>query len=137
MDSTTIFTKTAKGLGETVGKTKALSRGLRKVLKEVDGQATFADVQTRLDMADDKLEKALSELLSGDYIREFRANEGGNSSSEDDFDFTSQGMFPETLAQLTIGAYLRAVAETPKEKDDDDKAKARPPQQSKDKEGPA
>lgn len=133
MDSKTIFTKTAKGLGETVGKTKALSRGLRKVLKEVDGQAPFFVLQDSLGMAEEKLQEALEELLKGDYIREFRASEAEKSSSEDDLDFTTKAMFPETLAQLTIGAYLRAVAEVPKDDADAKKAKVR----SKDREGPA
>ena len=35
MDSKTIFTKTAKGLGEISGKTKALSRDLRNILPQL------------------------------------------------------------------------------------------------------
>ncbi len=72
MDNSTIFTKTAKGVSEAVGKTKFLSRDLRKVLKEIDGTATVGALQTKLgSMAEDKLFKLLDELVTGDYVREF------------------------------------------------------------------
>ena len=72
MDSQTIFTKTAKGLMEATGKTSALSRDLRALLREIDGKATVAEVQARFDrMSEAKLLEALQGLANDDYVREF------------------------------------------------------------------
>ena len=72
MDRTTVFTKTAKGLMEATGKTSVLSRDLRALLKEIDGKATMAEVQTRFGkMPEPKLQEALNTLAKDDFIREF------------------------------------------------------------------
>lgn len=72
MDNKTIFTKTAKGVGEAVGKTRALSRDLRVVLKEVDGIASFEELLDKISsLTEAKLHEALHKLSTEDYIREF------------------------------------------------------------------
>ena len=72
MDRTTVFTKTAKGLMEATGKTSALSRDLRALLKEIDGKATLAEVQARFGkLPEAKLQEALTTLAKGDFVREF------------------------------------------------------------------
>src|SRR3990172_12380358 len=48
MDRRTIFTKTAKGMLEATGKTSALSRDLRNILKEVDGRPTLRQLSHQL-----------------------------------------------------------------------------------------
>lgn len=54
MDKQVIYTKTAKGLAEAIGKTKQLSRGLRSVLKEINGSAPVELVQSNLGNLADK-----------------------------------------------------------------------------------
>ena len=72
MDRNTVFTKTAKGLMEATGKTSALSRDLRAILKEIDGKATVGEVQTNYGkLPEAKLQEALGILARGDFIREF------------------------------------------------------------------
>ncbi|MFA5913225.1 MAG: hypothetical protein WC830_06665 [Burkholderiales bacterium] len=72
MDRQTVFTKTAKGLMEATGKTSALSRDVRAVLKEIDGRATVGEVQAKLDKVPEaKLQEALQALVKSDFIREF------------------------------------------------------------------
>ena len=69
MDSSTIFTKTAKGLKESVGKTSVLSGEFRKILKEIDGKTSLADLPEKLGKVPEaKLQEILTKLLAGDYI---------------------------------------------------------------------
>jgi len=72
MDRNTVFTKTAKGLMEATGKTSALSRDMRAILKEIDGKATVDEVQASIGkLSEAKLQEALGILAKGDFIREF------------------------------------------------------------------
>ncbi|MBE0625403.1 MAG: hypothetical protein IH606_11380, partial [Burkholderiales bacterium] len=72
MDRKTVFTKTGRGLMEATGKTSHLSRGMRAVLKEVDGKATVDELQSKVGkMSRAKLEDALETLSTGDFVREF------------------------------------------------------------------
>lgn len=72
MDKTTIFTKTAKGMGEATGKSRSLPRALRLVLKEVDGIAPLEELSGKVDsLSEVKLHAALVTLANDDYIREF------------------------------------------------------------------
>ncbi len=116
MDNNTIFTKTAKGLGETLGKTKNLSRDNRKILKEIDGKAALADVQDKLGMDPTKLQIALTKLLADDYIREFgsaapmhAAVHALASMGDTEFGLTLPGRLENADSQLTIGDFFRAV----------------------------
>ena len=72
MENKTIFTKTAKGVSEAVGKTPVLSRDLRTVLKEVDGKASLDELIGKIgSLSEAKLHAALNKLNAEDYIREF------------------------------------------------------------------
>ncbi len=105
MDRYTIFTKTAKGLMEATGKTSALSRDLRGLLREVDGKSTVGDVQARLGkMPEAKLQESLTNLLKGDYIREFVQSarksapvQRSSSTSDMDLDFTQAISVPSSI----------------------------------------
>ncbi len=92
MDNKTIFTKTAKGVGEAVGKTRALSRDLRSVLKEVDGKASLQELFENISgLSEAKIRDALNKLSSGDYIREFIAP----TLESDTLDFTTITPLPK------------------------------------------
>ena len=108
MDNKTIFTKTTKGLGEALGKTKALSRDFRNILKEIDGKASVEQLQSKLDyMAEAKLQDALAILAGGDYIREFASQE---VAVDDELDFTLDASPDDALTALTMGAFLRELS---------------------------
>lgn len=121
MDNYTIFTKTAKGLGEALGKTKNLSREARKILKEIDGKTPFYDLRERLDMDEDKLQAALAKMLGDDYIREFGsaapalAATASVSMGDTEFGLTSPAKLDNALTQLTIGDFMRAMEAPPAE----------------------
>jgi hypothetical protein len=111
MDDRTIFTKTAKGLGEAVGKTKLLSRDARKVIKEVDGKASFMVLIDRLDgMSDDKLLVILRKLIADDYVREFNPPA---VTGEDESQIPAEAEIEDALSVLTMGAFLREMEQQP------------------------
>ena len=95
MDSKIVFTKTAKGLMEAAGKTRAVSRALRALLNEIDGKLTLAELKARSrSMSQTKLDELLQTLVDGDFIREFsRATPSAMPAQESaepemDLDFT-------------------------------------------------
>ena len=72
MDRRTIITKTGKGLMEATGKTSNLSRDLRNILKEIDGQVGVSSLLKKLDdLTEPKLLEALVRLEREGYVREF------------------------------------------------------------------
>jgi len=72
MDRRTIITKTGKGLMEATGKTSNLSRDLRNILKEIDGQVSVSALSKKLDdLTEPKLLEALGRLEKEGYLREF------------------------------------------------------------------
>lgn len=72
MDRRTIITKTGKGLMEATGKTSNLSRDLRNVLKEIDGQVSVSSLLKKLDdLTEPKLLEMLARLEREGYLREF------------------------------------------------------------------
>lgn len=111
MDNFTIFTKTAKGLGEALGKTKNLSREQRKILKEIDGKASMGDLLAQLGMGEIKLQVAIGKLLAEDYIREFgsSAPPGAHVDGETVFGLTVPAKIEAANSQLTIGDFFRAM----------------------------
>jgi hypothetical protein len=118
MDNSTIFTKTAKGVGEVAGKTKFLSRDFRKILKEVNGTTSLGGLKERLkSFSDDKLLDVLNELVLGDYIREFISPLSQNSA----FDFSADAKLEDAL---TISDFLRYEQEMRSKYEIDDKIKA-------------
>jgi hypothetical protein len=70
MDRTTIFTKTAKGLREASGKTSLVSRGVRNLLKDIDGKNTVRHLMKKHEYSEADLKDILEELLQEDFIRE-------------------------------------------------------------------
>ena len=70
MEKTTLFSKSAKGLREAIGKTKILSRSQRKLLNEVDGKATFGELLGRLsgDWSESELQQGLDSLVNEGFI---------------------------------------------------------------------
>ena len=70
MEKTTLFSKSAKGLREAIGKTKILSRSQRNLLKEIDGKATFGELIGRLsrDRSENDLQQGLESLVNEGFI---------------------------------------------------------------------
>jgi hypothetical protein len=107
-----ILTKTGKGLMEATGKTSNLSRELRNVLKEIDGQVSVSKLLDRLEkLSEPKLLDILKQLEIENYVREFVASEDPRSSTgrpsisqppadADDLDFTSP--VPRALLQVEL-----------------------------------
>ena len=129
MDRRTIFTKTAKGMLEATGKTSALSRDLRNILKEVDGKATVGKLAEKLGkITEPKLLEALGKMLGDGYVREFvtaqptaqptRAppSQSPAAGGGEDLDFSSLTAKPasraDEAARQKAEAEARARAET-------------------------
>ncbi|MFZ6748121.1 hypothetical protein [Undibacterium sp. Ren11W] len=107
MDHKTRFTKTAKGLAEALGKTKALSKDYRRVIKEVDGHASFNDLQAILgNFSDNKLSEILQKLVADEYIRGFNLPE---AATVDESEIPAEAEIENALSILTMGAFLREV----------------------------
>ncbi len=94
MDNKTIFSKTGKGVLEIKNKAGKLSKDLVKVLTLIDGKSTVADLTAKARLTDAEINKALSDLTTAGYIKEFAntstGTQGGSGGSYvDDLDFTS------------------------------------------------
>ena len=102
MDNKIIFTKTAKGLREATGKTRALSRRLRLVLKEVDGKSSVEEMLGRFDQVQEaELWNELNTLAEENYIREF-VQTGRILEPSEELDFS--GLLPPSAeAEATPG----------------------------------
>ena len=73
MDTSTIFTKTAKGAGAAAGKAKALTRDQRALLNEIDGRSSLAMLAQRLAIPEPRLQEWLAPLVAAGYIHAFVA----------------------------------------------------------------
>src|SRR5437867_1408192 len=72
MNRRSILTKTGKGLMEATGKTSALSRDLRNILKEIDGKVSVSELlRTFSKMTEPELLEALKGMEREGYLREF------------------------------------------------------------------
>jgi len=72
MNRRSILTKTGKGLMEATGKTSALSRDLRNILKEIDGKVSVSELlRTFSKMTEPELLEALKSMEREGYVREF------------------------------------------------------------------
>src|SRR5688572_28640876 len=103
MDRRSVFSKTAKGLSEATGKTSLLSRELRNILKEIDGKATMAELEQKLEKYNQaKLTDIFTSLTKDGFIRELggvavaapAAKQSATTSTPvdidlDDLDFTA------------------------------------------------
>lgn len=111
MDNKTRFTKTAKGSAEALGKTKTLPREYRRVIREVDGHASFYDLRQILThFSDTKLSEILQKLVVGEYIRGFNLTE---SAAIDESEIPAEAELENALSILTMGAFLREVEQQP------------------------
>jgi len=115
MDNETILTKTAKGLGETLGKTKYLSRDHRKILKEIDGRARLSDLRTQLEMDAEKLQVVIDKLLADGYIHEFGGVDQPDADAIGDtgFDLGMVGAIEVANSHLSIDDFFRAMQQPP------------------------
>jgi len=72
MNRRSILTKTGKGLMEVTGKTSALSRDLRSILKEIDGKVSVSELMEKFSkMTEPMLLEALKSMEREGYLREF------------------------------------------------------------------
>src|SRR5260221_6953105 len=72
MNRRSILTKTGKGLMEATGKTSALSRDLRNILKEIDGKVSVSELlRTFSKMTEPELLEAVKSMEREGYLREF------------------------------------------------------------------
>ena len=71
MNPTAIFSKTGKGVQEASGKTSALSRADRAVLKEIDGKTALANIAAKFEkIPADKFDVLIQQFDKDGYIRE-------------------------------------------------------------------
>ena len=98
MDKKTIYSKTGKGVLEIKNKAGKLSKDLVKVLTLIDGKSNMADLLAKAKFDDAEMDKAITQLSAGGYIKEFSNTSTGVSSAGsgpgggsyvDDLDFTS------------------------------------------------
>src|SRR5437016_3543936 len=72
MNRRSILTKTGKGLMEATGKTSALSRDHRTILKEIDGKVSVSELMQKFaKMTEPELLEALRSMEREGYLREF------------------------------------------------------------------
>src|SRR5471032_1738342 len=71
MDSSSIFSKTGKGMLEASGKSRLLSRGDRAVLAQIDGKTRVSDVNKKFEKIDAaKFLQLLRQLEKDGFVRE-------------------------------------------------------------------
>src|SRR5471032_98942 len=71
MDSSSIFSKTGKGMLEASGKSRLLSRGDRAVLAQIDGKTRVSEVNKKFEKNDGpKFLKLLQQLEKDGFVRE-------------------------------------------------------------------
>src|SRR2546421_2084113 len=76
MNRRSILTKTGKGLMEATGKTSALSRDHRNILKEIDGKVSVSELMQKFaKMTEPELLEALRSMEREGYLREFVGKE--------------------------------------------------------------
>src|SRR5204863_1195401 len=94
MDKKTIYSKTGKGVLEIKNKAGKLAKDLAKILTLIDGKCTVDDLISKSKFSDAEMNKALGDLTTAGYIKEFANTStgtkgGGAGSYVDDLDFTS------------------------------------------------
>ena len=129
MDSTTIFSKTAKGMKEANGTTSVLPRTVRSVLKEIDGKKTYADlVQLFSKYPEADLQEMFEDLVREGYLRNILLHQsraateppvtppapvaGANEEAIEDLDFTAiASASPAAVPPAPRGEELKARQE--------------------------
>ncbi len=128
IDGRLVYTKTAKGLREVIGKTSGLSRGWRNILKKIDGRRAVAELQEEFsDYSQENLQEALEALVDGDYIREFLiapksvqilARKPSANIDAESLDFTAKAG-PASRVKAAKGRLSSAAKKLPKKASDD------------------
>src|SRR6266700_5848254 len=78
MNRRTVLTKTGKGLMEATGKSSNLSRDLRNILKEIDGEVSVSELLEKFEKIPQReLGEALRNLVRDGYVREFIGQQDG------------------------------------------------------------
>src|SRR5258708_24381049 len=80
MDNKTIYSKTGKGVLEIKNKAGKLPKDLVKVLTLIDGKSTVSDLMAKSRLGDAEMNKALGDLSTGGYIKEFANTSTGTPS---------------------------------------------------------
>src|SRR4026209_2830707 len=124
MDRRSVISKTGKGLMEATGKTRLLSRALRNILKEVEGQISIAALAAKLaKVPETELLESMKALEKEGFVRDVTpaapapsapakrsaAAKSTAASEGEDLDFTSLAAQP--VPQVPDDAALRARAE--------------------------
>jgi len=94
MDKNTIYSKTGKGVLEIKNKAGKLPKDLIRLLSLIDGKSTVAELMAKAKLDLGEINKALGDLTTGGYIKEFAntstgVQSGGSGAYVDDLDFTS------------------------------------------------
>lgn len=137
MDKKTIYSKTGKGVLEIKNKAGKLARDLVKVLTLIDGKSNVAELIAKSKLSDADMDRSLSQLSTGGYIKEFSNTSGSapsaplESSYVDDLDFTSSlapGKNPYQSAQTEFrqresADRVKAEQEARKKREEEDRLK--------------
>jgi hypothetical protein len=137
MDKKTIYSKTGKGVLEIKSKAGKLARDLVRVLTLIDGKSNVAELISKSRLSDADMNRSLSQLSNGGYIKEFSATSSsasGTSSASsyvDDLDFTSSlgpGKNPYQSAQTEFrqresADRVRAEQEARKKREEEERLK--------------
>ena len=138
MDNKTIYSKTGKGVLEIKNKAGKLPKDLVKVLTLIDGKSTVADLISKSKLSDAEMNKALGDLTTGGYIKEFAntstgvpSSGGGGGGYVDDLDFTSslspgKNVYQNAQTewrQRETADRTKAEAETKRKREDEERLK--------------
>ena len=137
MDKSTIYSKTGKGVLEIKNKAGKLAKDLLRVLTLIDGKSTVAELIIKSRLGDADMDRSLSQLSTGGYIKEFSNTSGSapgaplESSYVDDLDFTSSlapGKNPYQSAQTEFrqresADRVKAEQEARKKREEEDRLK--------------
>ena len=138
MDNKTIYSKTGKGVLEIKNKAGKLPKDLVKVLTLIDGKSTVADLISKSKLSDADMNKALGDLTTGGYIKEFAntstgvpSSGGGGGGYVDDLDFTSslspgKNVYQNAQTewrQRETADRAKAEAETKRKREDEERLK--------------
>jgi hypothetical protein len=106
MDPSTIYVKTAKGIGEIKSKTNRLPGKVRRILILVDGRSSATEIASKIsNLSDGKRREAFEKLLSEGFIREAGVADEGSAEPEDN----------EALTATTVERFLEGEAEEAEE----------------------
>ena len=140
MDQKTIYSKTGKGVLEIKNKGGKLSRDLVRVLAQIDGKSTVADLTSRSKLSDADIARCIKQLEDGGYIKEFSSLSGqlstvppADTSYVDDLDFTAT-LAPGRKVYQSSALEMRARDEAERKKAEEEARRKREEDERKKKE---